>query len=179
VTDPHGSAVTPTLRTEPRRPKHRAGRVVEAEYSLIRCGTAFSLPICSCPVMNCETVRGPWGECGATLISRLIAPVAHQCDASHRAPRCQCSTLRKPLAAQTASVGAMTTTLAAVEDADPFLAIEATRLLDLGYRITASRREDYGGRYEIILALAGVEVARGDGEDVAEALSHAIIVAGL
>jgi hypothetical protein len=73
----------------------------------------------------------------------------------------------------------MTTTLAAVEDSDPFLATEVQRLLDAGYRITAASSDDYNGRYEVILTLPAGEVARGDGEDVAEALSHAMILGGL
>ena len=64
-------------------------------------------------------------------------------------------------------------------DTDPFLATETARLLNAGYRLTASRREDYGGRYEITLTSPDGSVARGDGEDPAEALSHAMINAGL
>ncbi len=69
--------------------------------------------------------------------------------------------------------------MAAAGDADPFLAFHAQRLLDAGYKITAQRRQDYGGRYEIILNLADVEVARGDGECLAESMSHAMILGGL
>jgi hypothetical protein len=76
------------------------------------------------------------------------------------------------------STAVQETTVAAAGDADPFLAFHAQRLLDAGYTITA-RREDCGGRYEITVALADAEVARGDGEFLAEALSHAMILGGL
>lgn len=72
----------------------------------------------------------------------------------------------------------MIRTLMPAEDADLFLATEAQRLLSAGFQLVASLREDYG-RYEIVLNLADVEVARGDGEDLAEALSHAMILGGL
>lgn len=72
----------------------------------------------------------------------------------------------------------MTTTLAAVEDTDPFLAFHAQRLLDAGYQLVASWREDYR-RYEIIVNGSTGEVARGDGECVAEALSYAMLAGGV
>lgn len=63
-------------------------------------------------------------------------------------------------------------------DTDPFLATEAHRLLSAGFQLVASLRADYG-RFEMILNGPGGEVARGDGEDLAEALSHAMILGGL